>query len=53
MKIKISYSDNEKIKALEIEKILAGVFSNGQNLKIKKPQKSQPYHHTYMSVDKI
>lgn len=53
MKIKISYSDNEQAKALEIEKILACYFSTEQHLKIKNPLKKQPFNHIYMTVGKI
>ena len=50
MKIKISYSDDEQMKALEIENILKTFLSEGRHLKIKKPEKKQPFNHIYLTV---
>ena len=51
MKIRITYSDNEKADAAEAENILKGLLSTKQ-IKIRKPEKNGPYSHTYMTVGK-
>ncbi len=50
MKIKISYSEDEKLKAFEMEQLLKRFLSNNKNLKIKKPEKKEKFFHTYMSI---
>ena len=53
MKIRITYSDNEKNKMLEIEKVLAGMFSSGERVKVRKPEQNQQFMHTYITVENI
>jgi len=52
MKIKISYSDDEQLKALEIENVLKSFLSQSRHVKIKKPEKKQPFSHIYLTVGK-
>ncbi len=53
LKIKITYSEYEEYKSAEIEEILAGLFSSGERVKIRKPEQNQPFKHTYITVDSI
>ena len=53
MKIKITYSDEEKYKSAEIEEILSGLFSTGERLKIRKPKENQQYRHIYITIEII
>lgn len=50
MKIKISYSDDEQVKAFEVENLLKDFLSDGRHVKIKKPEKKQPFGHIYLTA---
>ncbi len=52
MKIKISYTDGEVCKAEEIEALLCRFFKSEKFLKIRKPEKSEAFHHTYFAIGK-
>jgi len=52
MKIKISYSDDERTKADEMEKTIRRIFDMTARMKIRKPEKKQDYNHTYITIEK-
>ncbi len=52
MKIKISFTDNEKKRADKLEMILRDFFSTDKSLKVRKPEKNEVFHHTYFAAGK-